>query len=140
LQARDLERYDREDNRKETTMREERGKLAGNQVIAEPVDLWGSISGNVTILDGGKVYVRGAIYGSLNVENGGRVHIYGNVQGNLTVEEGAKVIVSGVMGGDAINNGGRLYIDGMAKVLGRVRRNGGETQVADDAKVNEADR
>lgn len=121
-------------------MREERGQLAGNQVIAEPVDLWGSISGNVTILDGGKVYVRGAIYGHLNVENGGRVHVYGNVQGNLTVESGAKVIISGVVGGDAVNNGGRLYIDAMGRVLGRVRRNGGDTQIDNNAKVNETDR
>ena len=121
-------------------MREERGQLGGNQVIAEAVDLWGSISGNVTVLDGGKVYVRGAIYGHLNVESGGRVHVYGNLQGSLTVEKGAKVIVSGVVGGDAVNNGGRMFIDGMGKVLGRVRRNGGETQVDDHAKVHEADR
>jgi len=121
-------------------MREERGQLSGNQVIAEPVDLWGSISGNVTILNGGKVYVRGAIFGHLNVEDGGRVHIYGNVTGNLTVEAGAKVINSGIIGGDAINNGGRLFIDNMGSVHGRIRRNAGETQVDDNAKVNETDR
>lgn len=118
-------------------MREERGKLVGNQVINEAIDLWGSILGNVTVLDGGKVYVRGAIYGNLNVDRGGRVHIYGNITGNLTVEKGAKVIHSGVVGGDAINNGGRLYIDGMAKVLGKLKQNAGETQVDSKAQIEE---
>jgi len=120
-------------------MREERGQLNGNQVIAEPVDLWGTISGNVTVLKGGKVYVRGAIYGHLNVEDGGRVHIYGNVSGNLTVEKGAKVILSGVLGGDAVNNGGRLYIDNMARVLGRLRKLEGDTQVDPHAHVHVSD-
>ena len=56
-------------------MREERGQINGNQVISEPLDLWGIISGNVTVVEGGKLYVRGAIYGDLRVSPGGRVHI-----------------------------------------------------------------
>ena len=71
-------------------MREERGTLSGNQIISEPLDLWGTISGNVTVVDGGKMYVRGAIYGHLRVAHGGRVHVYGNVSGNLTVLEGVE--------------------------------------------------
>jgi len=118
-------------------MREERGTLNGNQVISEALDLWGTISGNVTVVDGGKMYVRGAIYGHLRVAHGGRVHIYGNVSGNLTVLEGAKVIHSGVLGGDAINEGGRMFIDGSARVLGRVRTDSGETKVDSKAQIHE---
>jgi cytoskeletal protein CcmA (bactofilin family) len=119
------------------TMREERGQLAGNQTIAEELELTGSIAGDVAIVEGGKVYVRGAIYGSITVEDGGRVHVYGHVQGNLTVLDGAKAIVSGVIGGNAINRGGRLYIDEMGKVMGKLRRIDGETQVHRKAQVQD---
>lgn len=116
-------------------MREERGNLAGNQVINEPYTLWGSIAGDVTAVKGSKFYVRGAIYGNLTVNPGGRVHIFGNISGNLTVADKTKVIHSGILGGDAINNGGRLYIDGTAKVLGKVKTNAGETTIEPQAQV-----
>ncbi|HEX2972142.1 MAG TPA: hypothetical protein VHP11_07405 [Tepidisphaeraceae bacterium] len=116
-------------------MREERGKVIGNQVISEPMDLWGSITGNVTVVKGGKMYVRGAIVGHLVVEDGGRVHVYGNVSGNLSVAQGAKVILSGIVGGDAANNGGRLYVDNLGKVNGKLIKNGGDTVVDPKAQV-----
>jgi len=118
-------------------MREERGTLNGNQIVSEPLDLWGTISGDLMVVDGGKVYIRGAVYGHLKVAHGGRVHIYGNVSGNLVVLEGAKVIHSGVLGGDAINEGGRMFIDGSARVRGRVRTESGETKVDSKAQINQ---
>ncbi len=108
-------------------MREERGQINGNVVIDELYTLWGSIGGNVRVIEGGKFYLRGSVYGNLTVEYGGRVHIYGNVQGSLTVRRGAKVIHSGVIGGDAINLGGRLYIELTSKILGKVKTKKGET-------------
>jgi cytoskeletal protein CcmA (bactofilin family) len=102
-------------------MREERGHLRGNLVIDEPYTLWGSIAGDVTAVKGSKLYVRGMIYGSLTVLHGGRVHVYGNITGDLTIKDGAKVIHSGVVGGDVTNEGGRLYIDKISKVLGEVK-------------------
>jgi len=114
-------------------MREERGQLSGKVKINEPYTLWGSIAGDVTVVDGGKFYVRGAIYGSLTVEDGGRVHVFGNVQGDLNVKAGAKVIHSGVLGGDANNTGGRLYIERESRVNGKVKTRSGETK--DDRKV-----
>jgi cytoskeletal protein CcmA (bactofilin family) len=116
-------------------MREERGNIAGNVVINEPYTLWGSIAGNVTATDGAKLYVRGAIYGNLTVTAGGRVHVFGNVSGNLTIAVKTKVIHSGILGGDAINNGGRLYIDAAAKVLGKVKTYDGETTIEPQAQV-----
>lgn len=109
-------------------MREERGTVSGDVRVFEPFTLWGSIGGNVSVIQGGKFYVRGAIYGNLTVEYGGRVHIFGNVTGNLTVERGAKVIHSGVIGGNALNDGGRLYIEAIAKILGTLNTINGETK------------
>ena len=116
--------------------KEERGQLKGDQVIEQPYTLWGSIAGNVTATKGSKFYVRGTIYGDLTVLHGGRVHVYGKVTGNLLVKDGAKVIVSGVIGKDAINEGGRLYVDSLAEVMGKVHTEDGETQVDPEAKVD----
>jgi cytoskeletal protein CcmA (bactofilin family) len=118
-------------------MKEERGHIAGDQWIYEPYTLWGSIAGNVTCGKGGKFYIRGAIYGNLIVEAGGRVHIFGNVSGNLTLAEKTKVIHSGILGGDATNRGGRLYIDATAKVLGKVKTLDGETTIEPQARISE---
>jgi predicted acyltransferase (DUF342 family) len=118
-------------------MREERGQFQGDQTISEPIDFWGIISGDVTVIHGGKLYIRGAIYGDLRVEYGGRVHIYGSVSGKLTVEKGAKVIHSGVLGGDAINEGGRLFVDSSARVMGKIRQRSGETSVDPKAQINQ---
>ena len=116
-------------------MREERGHLAGDTSINEPYTLWGSIAGDVNVGKGGKFYMRGAIYGNLNVLPGGRVHVFGNVSGNITVAEKTKVIHSGTLGGDAVNRGGRLYIDATAKVLGRVKTLEGETTIEPQAHI-----
>lgn len=111
------------------TMREERGRIAGNITISEPYELWGSLSGTMTITAGGKVYVRGAIYGDLIVQDGGRCHVFGNVSGSLFVHAGAKVIHSGVVGKDVTNDGGRLVVDATAKVMGRIKTRSGETKL-----------
>jgi predicted acyltransferase (DUF342 family) len=110
-------------------MREERGTIAGPLVVHEPFTLWGTVGGTVTVVEGGKFYMRGSIYGNLNVEYGGRVHIYGNIAGNLKVARGSKVIHSGVIVGDAVNEGGRLFIDANAKVHGKIKTIKGTTKI-----------
>lgn len=118
-------------------MREERRQLSGDQTISEAVELWGTIAGRVSVVDGGKLYVRGAIYGDLTVHDGGRVHILGNIAGKLTVKSGAKVIHGGVLGGDAINMGGRLYIEATGKVMGKIKTRSGQTSIDPHADIAE---
>ena len=113
-------------------MREERGTVSGDVLVYEPYTLWGSIGGNVRVIERGKFYVRGAIYGDLTVEYGGRCHIFGRVTGNLTVLKGAKVIHSGVLGGDITNDGGRVYVEKGAQVVGKVKTKRGETRLPGD--------
>ena len=118
-------------------MREERGAISGNLTVEDPMELWGKVTGDVRVVENGKMYMRGSIYGDLIVEYGGRVHIYGHVSGNLYVRRGAKVINSGSIAGDAINDGGRLYIERDSNVLGKVKTNRGETTV--EPKFKEPD-
>ena len=110
-------------------MREDRGAVAGPLVVHEPYTLWGTCGGTVTVVEGGKFYMRGSIYGDLNVEYGGRVHVYGNITGNLSVARGSKVILSGTVAGDAVNDGGRLYVDTLGEIKGKTRTLKGETRV-----------
>jgi hypothetical protein len=119
-------------------MQEERGQLIGDQVIEQPYTLWGTIAGDVTAINGSKFYARGIIYGDLTVLHGGRVHVFGSVTGSLIVKDGAKVIVSGAIGKDAVNLGGRLYLDGSANVGGKIITDDGETQVDPKAQVGTA--
>ena len=102
-------------------MLQERRQIPGDVVISEPMELWGTVGGNVTVVRGGKLYLRGTICGSLLVEYGGRVHIYGNVVGDLTIRRGGKVIHSGVLGGSAHNRGGRLFVEAKATIEGSVK-------------------
>jgi len=110
-------------------MHEERGQIGGDLTITEAYTLWGSVGGSVTVSEGGKLYMRGAIYGNLIAEYGARIHIFGRIIGNLTVKRGAKVIHSGVLGGDAINEGGRLFIENTAVIEGKVKTIKGDTQI-----------
>ena len=110
-------------------MREERGKITGDITVFEPYTLWGSISGNVRVIEGGKMWVRGAIYGSLTVEPGGRVHIYGNVSGNVVVHKDAKLIHSGMILKDLVNRGGRLHVDTTGTVGGKIKTKSGDTKI-----------
>lgn len=110
-------------------MKQERGTLYGDQVIAEPYELWGKVHGDVRVVDGGKFYMRGSIYGDLIVDVGGRVHIFGHVSGDLYVFRKTKVILSGLVSGNITNDGGRLYIDRDGTVTGRVKTLAGDTKI-----------
>lgn len=122
-------------------MREERGQIRGDVVVYEPFTLWGSITGNTTVIAGGRFYLRGTVYGHLEVEEGGRVHVLGNVVGRLTVHPRAKAVVSGQIGGDARNRGGRLYINPGGQIFGDLKtRNGGETLFLKPSETADAER
>ncbi len=110
-------------------MREERGQIPGDVIVYEPFTLWGAVGGDVRVIERGKLYVRGAVYGNVTVEYGGRMHVFGRITGSLTVHRGAKVIHSGVLGGDLVNLGGRVHIDHVSKIMGKVKTEKGETKV-----------
>ena len=54
--------------------------------------------------------------------------MFGSVAGSLKVARGTKVIVSGTINGDAVNEGGRLYVDLAGEVKGKVKTLKGETK------------
>ena len=116
-----------------TPMKDERGRVYGDITINERYTLWGAVSGDVRVVEGGKVWLRGNIGGDLIVDFGGRVHVYGHVGGDLLMFRGSKVILSGVIAGNASNKDARLFIDRNGRVLGRTKTTGkhAETQIED---------
>lgn len=112
-------------------MREERGTVSGEVVVYEPYTLWGSILGNVRVVDGGKFYVRGLVYGDVDVEPGGRMHVLGRVSGDVRLARGTKVILGGLVGGKVTNEGGRLYVELGTVVEGKIITRAGETKMLD---------
>lgn len=110
-------------------MREERGNIAGDVVVYEEFTLWGSILGNVQVINGGKFYIRGSVYGNVLVDRGGRAHLFGQVMGDLRLEKYSKTINSGLVGGDLINEGGRYFGDPGSKIVGKIKAHAGETKL-----------
>ena len=115
-------------------MKEERGRVYGDITVSEHYTLWGAVSGDMRVVEGGKVWLRGHVGGDLIVDFGGRVHVFGHVAGNLMMFRGSKVILSGVIGGNAGNANARLFINRHGRVLGKTKTSGkhGETQIEDD--------
>ena len=109
-------------------MREERAQIAGDLIVNEPLELWGNVGGNVTVVEGGKFYLRGSILGNMSVQYGGRVHIYGQVHGDVILFDNTKVIHSGRIGGNLINDGGRLFIETKSHVDGKIKTRCGQTK------------
>ncbi len=119
-------------------MREERGKITGPITVDEKYTLWGSIMGDVKVVDGGKMYIRGNVYGDLIVDFGGRVHVFGQVSGNLLQFRGTKVIISGLIKGSATNSGGRLYVDQHGSILGKTKtEKDGQTTVEPKVQMDD---
>src|SRR5215218_7510509 len=110
-------------------MREERGTIAGDYAVTDEMTLWGTVGGNLIVDEGGKCYMRGAVYGDIYVMYGGRLHIFGRCAGSLIVKRGGKVIHSGVLGGNATNEGGRMYIENTATINGKIKTIKGETKI-----------
>ena len=105
-------------------MKEERGRINGDITINEPYTLWGTVGGDLRVVEGGKVYVRGNVVGDLICDFKGRVHVYGHVGGDIILFRGAKLILSGVCAGNVQNQNARFYTDENGQVLGRVKTEG----------------
>ena len=48
-----------------------------------------------------------------------------------------RVAISGIVGGDCVNQGGRLYVDKIAKTLGQVRTEEGKTTFEGETEPKE---
>jgi cytoskeletal protein CcmA (bactofilin family) len=99
---------------------EERGKIDGDLDVADGFDLFGMVTGNLT------------------VSAGGMAVIHGMVAGNLIVKPRGEAILQGMICGNAVNEGGTLEIYGV--VVGVLDASEGTTTVADGAVIQGRDK
>lgn len=86
----------------------------GNLRLAEDIELFGLVTGSVT------------------VPSGICLLLYGGISGDLIVEQTAEATVHGTVGGSLINNGGEVQVFG---TVGRILDGTGRTRVEPNAVI-----
>jgi cytoskeletal protein CcmA (bactofilin family) len=59
------------------------------------------------------VTISGTVTGSITVQNGGCLTLYGKCSGNLIVETGTVASMLGIVVGDVVNHGGQVSVSGL---------------------------
>jgi hypothetical protein len=103
----------------EETVKTERRKIEGNLEVSEPLQLYSTVTGNLTVKSGGSLFLYGTCAGDLAVEKGGEATIYGTVSGNL--DNRGTVKHFGTIGGSVLPGDGTFENHADAVVRGAVR-------------------
>lgn len=99
-------------------MKVEHGKLEGSIQIDYELALHGMVTGNVTILKNGVLFLHGICCQNLVLEDGARVYLYGTVSSNVLNRAGY-LEVYGVVGGNLqTEESGKTLVDGKAVIGG----------------------
>jgi hypothetical protein len=96
-------------------MRHEDGKVDGDLIVADELNMQGIVTGNITVRPSGSLTLNGMC------------------GGNLVIEGGASAAVRGMVSGSVLNKGGQLSLDGL--VIGSANCQEGETTFGPDTKV-----
>ena len=97
----------------------EQGKIVGDYVVSQDLNLHGRITGNVVVQDKTRFEVHGLVDKDLSIESGGEAAIYGTVTGNV-YNQGGNLSVYGVIGGNLHKGTGETFVDEQAVVEGQV--------------------
>lgn len=98
----------------------ERGKLEGPLEIGDQLQLDGMATGDVTVLSGGHLILRGICGRNLIIEKDGKVDLYGTVIGDVLNRGGVLEVMGTIRGhletvesGDThVSSGARVYGEG----------------------------
>lgn len=93
----------------------EHGKIEGNYNINCDFTLYGMITGNAYIKDGGRLELKGMICQNLTIEEGGELTLNGMVCGNV-INKGGKIAVYGMILGSLSSFAGETYVDPKASI------------------------
>lgn len=100
----------------------ERGKIEGDLVLSEELQLYGMITGTISAGAGSVLWLHGMCCGDLVLGQGAEVQLYGTCAGHV-FNRGGVLSVYGVVGGDIdTTNGGQTWTDEKAVVKGTIRR------------------
>lgn len=90
-----------------------------------------TIKGDVRITE--EIAMHGTVTGSITVAQGGHLYFYGTCKGNVIAEMGGEFFLFGKVEGDVQNRGGYIEISG--EVQGNLSKSAGHTVLHDKAKV-----
>jgi len=99
-------------------MRVENSKVNGDLKIDDEVTFNGSVSGNATIMPGGRVILNGKVGQDLILEKDSKVELFGYVSGNI-YNRGGELVVHGTIDG-AIYKSGIIIIHPEATLKGKI--------------------
>jgi cytoskeletal protein CcmA (bactofilin family) len=95
-------------------MRQEHGKIDGDLLLAEDLELRGMVTGTIT------------------VSAGKSLALYGMCGGDLVIEAGARASIDGTVAGNVTNNG---IVEVRGMVLGSVQSQNGTVRYSKEAMV-----
>ena len=101
-------------------MRTEQGKIEGDLVLEDGLQLQGMVTGNTNVKNGGTLELRGTCLRNLFLEEGAEVQLYGTVVGSVT-NRGGRLLIYGVVKGDVRTLAGETWIDPKAVIEGKVQ-------------------
>ena len=96
-------------------MKTENGKVEGDLLVSEDLNMNGMVTGNIT------------------VSNGASLKLNGMCLNNVIVEKSSHAEINGMINGDLINNGGSLDVHG--SINGDINSFSGESNVSHSAHV-----
>lgn len=79
-------------------MKFENGKIDGDIQIAEPIEMHGMFTGNVTVVPGGFLKLHGMACKSVTCKGGGKLVVHGTISGDL-IDAGGDIEVRGMVRG-----------------------------------------
>jgi len=94
----------------------ESGQLEGDFNIHNELQFAGMITGNATVIKGGKLILRGMICKNLILERGSEADLYGMVCQNV-YNKGGKLRVYGTIAGTLVDEGGTIAVERNAVIV-----------------------
>lgn len=99
-------------------MKIENGKIEGNFTVNSEMTINGMVTGSITVVAGGKLYLRGTCSNNIIVQSGGSAFLYGTV-GN-DVHNAGNVEVEGTVNGSVLSIGAPFKKSDGAVIRGRI--------------------
>ena len=101
-------------------MKLENGKIEGDLVVSEDLQLNGMVTGNIIVTDSAKLLLNGMCLGSVHIEGDSTAIVHGIVQENIENSNGT-LHVYGTVNGDVISGSGETKISSEARVCGSIK-------------------
>ena len=92
-------------------MKIEHGKIDGDLIIEDSLELHGMVTGNIQVLRDSTLFLHGTCCKNLIIKAGGAAKVHGMVSGNVNNEGGKLDVFGTVIGSVSTSVDGSTYVD-----------------------------